>query len=425
MTNKNRFETFGCRLNFYETEVMRKISERTGLTNSVIVNTCAVTSEAVKKAKKSLRKLRREEPKKKIIVTGCASQIDPTNFTRTKTADVILGNGKKLSERVWRNIAATKKRSRNDVVYNYVDDIMSVKDNSLSRDNIITSFAKRSRAYVQIQNGCNHRCTFCIIPYGRGNSRSLELSSVIEQIKILVDNGFKEVVLTGVDLTDWGKDLSTKLRLGKLVKEILKFVPDLSRLRLSSIDSIEVDTDLLEVISYEKRFMPHLHLSIQSGDNLILKRMKRRHNRENIIEFCERLIMVRPEITFGADFIAGFPTETKEMFSNTLALVKECNITWLHIFPYSIRQGTPAALMPQVDKETIRSRAQILRQASDNQVKAYLNLNIGKTHNILVENHFLGRTETFAEVLFKKQKDIGSILSATIADHNGKQLITN
>ena len=343
-SNAPIFSTMGCRLNSYETEAMRKLTSEAGLENSIIINTCAVTAEAVRKSRQEIRSLRRKFPSSKVIVTGCAAQIEPQSFSDMPEVDFVVVNSAKIDVATWKTLSTEQSFGTENVL---VDDIMSVRENS---GHLIDGFGTRSRAYVQIQNGCDHRCTFCIIPYGRGNSRSSPAGVIVDQIKRLVGNGFKEIVLTGVDLTSWGADLPTAPSLGNLVLRILKLIPDLERLRLSSIDSIEADESLLEAIANETRLMPHLHLSLQAGDNMILKRMKRRHLRDDAIKFCETVKKLRPEMTFGADIIAGFPTETDKMFDNSLKLVKECNLTWLHVFPYSPRIGTPAARMPQVNK---------------------------------------------------------------------------
>jgi len=331
--------------------------------------------------------------------------------------DFVVGNSAKMNLTTWKTLSIDKSFGTENVL---VDDIMSVKENS---GHLIDGFGTRSRAYVQIQNGCNHRCTFCIIPYGRGNSRSSPAGIIVEQIKRLVGNGFKEIVLTGVDLTSWGADLPTAPSLGNLVLRILKLIPDLERLRLSSIDSIEADDSLLEAIANEMRLMPHLHLSLQSGDNMILKRMKRRHLRDDAIKFCETVKKLRPEMTFGADIIAGFPTETDKMFDNSLRLVKECNLTWLHVFPYSPRVGTPAAKMPQINKVTIKNRASELRALGKNQVEKHLRAKIGETHDILMETPLVGRTEQFTEVQLTVEQTPGQIVKKTIIGYEGLKLI--
>ena len=416
-SNAPIFSTMGCRLNSYETEAMRKLTSEAGLENSIIINTCAVTAEAVRKSRQEIRSLRRKFPSSKVIVTGCAAQIEPQSFSDMPEVDFVVGNSAKMDVATWKTLSTDKSFGTENVL---VDDIMSVRENS---GHLIDGFGTRSRAYVQIQNGCDHRCTFCIIPYGRGNSRSSPAGVIVEQIKRLVGTGFKEIVLTGVDLTSWGADLPTSPSLGNLVLRILKLVPDLKRLRLSSIDSIEADDSLLEAIANETRLMPHLHLSLQSGDNMILKRMKRRHLRDDAIKFCETVKKLRPEITFGADIIAGFPTETDKMFDNSLKLVKECNLTWLHVFPYSPRVGTPAARMPQVNKLTIKNRAAELRALGKNQVEKHLKTEIGQTHHILMETPHVGRTEQFTEVQLTIEQNPGQIVKKTIIGFEGTKLI--
>ncbi|MEP5631148.1 MAG: tRNA (N(6)-L-threonylcarbamoyladenosine(37)-C(2))-methylthiotransferase MtaB [Tateyamaria sp.] len=409
------FSNHGCRLNAYETKAMEELAEGAGLQDAVIINTCAVTAEAVRKARQDIRKLRRTHPDAKLIVTGCAAQTEPETFAQMEEVDVVIGNTEKMQSNVWAGLAGNF-----DTEPVQVDDIMSVTETA---GHLIDGFGTRSRAYVQVQNGCDHRCTFCIIPFGRGNSRSVPAGVVVDQIKRLVDRGFNEVVLTGVDLTSWGADLPSAPRLGDLVMRILKLVPDLLRLRISSIDSIEVDDALLQAIATEARLMPHLHLSLQHGDNLILKRMKRRHNRDDAIEFVQEARRLRPDMTFGADIIAGFPTETEEHFQNSLALVKECDLTWLHVFPYSPRPGTPAARMPQVNGKEIKDRAAKLRAAGDAQVIKHQAAQVGRTHNILMENPHMGRTEQFAEVHFDTEQPEGQIVTTRIAAIKGGQLI--
>lgn len=405
--------TFGCRLNAYESEAMREMANSAGLGDAVIVNTCAVTSEAVRKSQKEIRRLRRENPSAKVIVTGCAAQTEPDRFARMPEVDLVLGNGEKMNPATWAKVVAGETEP---VV---VDDIMSVTETA---GHLIDGFG-RHRAYVQVQNGCDHRCTFCIIPFGRGNSRSVPAGVVVEQIKRLVGRGFNEVVLTGVDLTSWGADLPGAPRLGDLVRRILKLVPDLARLRISSIDSIEADPALMEAIATEPRLMPHLHLSLQAGDNLILKRMKRRHLREDAVGFCEEARALRPEITFGADIIAGFPTENEEMFQNSLRLIQDCGLTWLHVFPYSPRPGTPAARMPQVHGAIIKDRAARLRDAGAAAASRFLADQCGKVANVLMESARMGRTETFAEVRFEHDQIEGSIVETRIVGVDGMALL--
>jgi threonylcarbamoyladenosine tRNA methylthiotransferase MtaB len=411
MTEAPIFETLGCRLNAYESEAMRGQADAAGLSDLVVINTCAVTAEAVRTAKQKIRRAARENPGKKIVVTGCAAQIDPRDFGQMAEVDHVLGNHEKLTPESWKNLA---KGRANDKVQ--VRDIMAQRTTNAP---LIDGLGTRARAYVQVQNGCDHRCTFCIIPFGRGNSRSVPADVVVEQIKRLVARGYNEVVLTGVDMTSWGADLAATPRLGDLVTRILKLVPDLPRLRISSIDSIEADPALIEAICHNPRLMPHLHLSLQAGDNMILKRMKRRHMREDAIAFCQMLREARPEMVFGADIIAGFPTETEAMFENSLKLVADCGLTWLHVFPYSIRQGTPAARMPQVARDVIKSRAARLRRAGEGAVTAYLAGQVGKLQNVLAETPRKGRNEGFAPVVFEQDHPVGQILQTRITGHDG------
>ncbi|SFA98684.1 threonylcarbamoyladenosine tRNA methylthiotransferase MtaB [Poseidonocella pacifica] len=417
MTEAPKFTTLGCRLNAYETEAMKALSAEAGLSGAVVVNTCAVTAEAVRKARQEIRRLRRENPDARLIVTGCAAQTEPETFAAMTEVDAVIGNTEKMQPETWKGLAAD---FIGEVERVQVDDIMSVKETA---GHLIDGFGTRSRAYVQVQNGCDHRCTFCIIPYGRGNSRSVAAGVVVDQIKRLVQSGYREVVLTGVDLTSWGADLPGEPSLGDLVMRILKLVPDLPRLRISSIDSIEVDPQLMEAIATERRLMPHLHLSLQHGDDLILKRMKRRHLRDDAIAFVEEAQRLRPEMTFGADIIAGFPTETEAHFENSLRLVDECRLTWLHVFPYSPRKGTPAARMPQVDGRAIKNRAARLRAKGMDRVAAHLAAQVGRTHNILMENPHMGRTEQFAEVRFDVAQQEGEILTAEVRSIENAQLV--
>lgn len=410
-----RFTTLGCRLNAYETEAMKEMSGAAGLEDAVIVNTCAVTAEAVRKARQEIRRLRRDNPDARVIVTGCAAQTEPETFAKMEEVDAVIGNAEKMRPDTW---AALAGDFRTEPVL--VDDIMSVTETA---EHLIDGFGTRSRAYVQVQNGCDHRCTFCIIPYGRGNSRSVPAGVVVEQIKRLVGKGYNEVVLTGVDLTSWGGDLPGTPCLGDLVMRILRLVPDLPRLRISSIDSIEADENLMLAIASEPRLMPHLHLSLQHGADLILKRMKRRHLRDDAIRFCEEALNLRPEMTFGADIIAGFPTETDEHFQDSLRLVEQCHLTWLHVFPYSPRPGTPAARMPQVDGRAIKARAGQLRTAGQMAVSRHMRAQIGRDHMVLMENPTLGRTEQFAQVTFAAPQTEGSIVPARITAVQGEILI--
>ena len=412
--------TFGCRLNTYESEVMRREAEEAGLgglaDGAVIFNTCAVTGEAVRQARQAIRKARRENPAARIIVTGCAAQTDPDAFARMNEVDLVLGNEEKLKRHNYRTLPDF---GVNQFEKARVNDIMSVKETA---GHLVDAIEGRARAFVQVQNGCDHRCTFCIIPYGRGNSRSVPMGAVVEQVKRLVGNGYGEVVLSGVDLTSYGADLPGAPKLGRLVATILKQVPDLARLRLSSIDSIEADEALIEAIAGETRLMPHLHLSLQSGDDMILKRMKRRHLRDDSIRFCEDVRRARPDIVFGADLIAGFPTETEDMFENSLRIVEECGLTHLHVFPYSQRKGTPAARMPPVDRRVVRERAARLRASGEAAHRRHLDALVGTSQSVLVEREGLGRTEGFSLVALDTGRP-GEIVPVTIAGHDGAKLV--
>ncbi|MEE9389183.1 MAG: tRNA (N(6)-L-threonylcarbamoyladenosine(37)-C(2))-methylthiotransferase MtaB [Paracoccaceae bacterium] len=410
------FSTLGCRLNAYETEAMKSLAAENGVTNLAVVNTCAVTSQAVQKSRQEIRKLRKQNPDATLIVTGCAAQIDPQAFAGMPEVDKVLGNTEKLQRAVW---AGASPDFIGDTERVQVNDIMSVKDTA---GHLIDGFGTRSRAYVQVQNGCDHRCTFCIIPYGRGNSRSVAAGQIVEQIKRLVGRGYNEVVLTGVDLTSWGADLPASPKLGDLVMRILRLVPDLARLRISSIDSIEVDDMLMQAIATEQRLMPHLHLSLQAGDDMVLKRMKRRHLRDDAIQFCQQARALRPEMTFGADIIAGFPTETEAMFEQSLALVTECDLTWLHVFPYSVRSGTPAARMPQVDGGAIKTRARRLRALGQKQVDKHLAAQVGRSAKVLVESAQMGRTEQFTEVQLDDEHATGTLINVKITGVSANQL---
>ncbi|MEO1562128.1 MAG: tRNA (N(6)-L-threonylcarbamoyladenosine(37)-C(2))-methylthiotransferase MtaB [Pseudomonadota bacterium] len=403
------FETLGCRLNAYETAAMTELAGAAGLSDIVVVNTCAVTAEAVRTSKQRIRKLHRDNPDAKVIVTGCAAQTDPDSFAKMPEVAKVVGNIEKMQAETWAAMAPDFLGQTEAV---QVDDIMSVTETA---GHLIDGFGTRSRAYVQVQNGCDHRCTFCIIPYGRGNSRSVPAGVVVEQIQRLVDRGFNEVVLTGVDITSWGADLPGAPPFGDLVQRILKLVPDLPRLRISSIDSVEVDAALVDAVAGDARLMPHLHLSLQAGDDLILKRMKRRHLRDDAIRFCEHMRRVRPEIVFGADIIAGFPTETEAMFQRSLDMVEECDLTWLHVFPYSPREGTPAARMPQLHRGEIKARAARLREAGEAAVARHLKAQVGRTHWVLTENPNMGRTEGFTEVAFTSAQPVGEIIETGIA----------
>lgn len=383
--------TFGCRLNTYESEVMKAEAEKAGLANALIVNTCAVTAEAVRQARQSIRKAKRDNPDRRIIVTGCAAQTEARSFGDMAEVDLVIGNSDKMKAESYRPMAFGTPL--NDKVQ--VNDIMSVRETA---GHLIEGLDGRTRAFVQVQNGCDHRCTFCIIPYGRGPSRSVPMGLVVDQIKKLVGNGYREVVLTGVDITSYGPDLPGTPSLGKLVQAILRHAPDLPRLRISSVDSIEVDGPLEDAIASDRRLMPHLHLSLQSGDDMILKRMKRRHLRGDTLQFVNRVRARRPDMVFGADIIAGFPTETDEMFENSLKIVSEADLTYLHVFPFSPREGTPAARMPQVDRRVAKDRAALLRAAGDGQYRRHCESRVGVIENVLVERDDMGRTEQFTPI---------------------------
>ena len=412
--------TFGCRLNTFESEVMRREAETAGLgtleNGAVIFNTCAVTAEAVRQSKQAIRKARRDNPGARIIVTGCAAQTDPDAFAGMDEVDLVLGNEEKLKAH---NYRALPDFGVNDFEKARVNDIMSVRETAA---HMVDAIEGRARAFVQVQNGCDHRCTFCIIPYGRGNSRSVPMGAVVEQVKRLVGNGYAEVVLSGVDMTSYGADLPGAPRLGKLVRTLLRQVPDLARLRLSSIDSIEADEDLMETVATEKRLMPHLHLSLQSGDDMILKRMKRRHLRDQSIAFCEDVRRLRPDIVFGADIIAGFPTETEAMFENSLSIVDACGLTHLHVFPYSPRKGTPAARMPQLERKLVKERAARLRAVGDAAYLRHLDSLKSSAQSVLVEREGLGRTQGFTLVGVDRGNP-GEIVEVIISGHDGERLI--
>lgn len=407
------FSTHGCRLNAYETEAMAELAAAAGLQGAVIVNTCAVTAEAVRKAKQDIRRLARENPGAPVIVTGCAAQTEPETFAEMPEVTRVLGNHEKMQAATWAGLTLP------DTERVQVNDILSVKETA---GHLIDGFG-RHRAYVQVQNGCDHRCTFCIIPYGRGNSRSVPAGVVVEQVKRLVDRGFNEVVLTGVDLTSWGADLPGAPRLGDLVLRLLRLVPDLPRLRISSIDSIEADDRLMEAIATEPRLMPHLHLSLQHGNDLILKRMKRRHLRDDAIRFCEEARRLRPGMVFGADLIAGFPTEDEAMAEDSLRLIDDCGLTFLHVFPYSPRKGTPAARMPQVPGPAIRDRAASLRAEGAAALARHLSGEVGQERMILTEGPRMGRTEGFAEVSFGSDQPEGTLIRVSIRGQDGQRLL--
>ncbi len=416
--------TFGCRLNAYESEAIRARAAKDGLSDAVVFNTCAVTGEAVRQARQAIRKARRERPGARMIVTGCAAQIDPAAFAAMPEVDLVLGNAHKAAPGAYAGDIGGFGESRVKV-----NDIFSVKETAhhMVDDRATVNFGDRARAYVEVQNGCDHRCTFCVIPYGRGNSRSAGAGEVVEQIRRLTAQGYQEVVLTGVDITSWGQDLPGAPTLGQLVARILKLVPELPRLRLSSIDAAEIDADLMRVIAEDERLQPHLHLSLQAGDDMILKRMKRRHSRADSLRLIERVRTVRPETAFGADLIAGFPTETDEMFDNTLSLVEEAGLAYLHVFPFSPRPGTPAAKMPQLHRAVVKARAERLRAAGDTALRRHLEARIGRTVHGLVEREGLARAEDFTEVAFESGlgglAPAGSIVPLTVTGHDGRKAL--
>ncbi len=406
-----RIETFGCRLNTFESEIMRGHAEKAGLGNAIVFNTCAVTAEATRQVRQAIRKAHKENPKAQIIVTGCAAQTEADSFAAMPEVTRILGNEEKLQAESWRNGSTAPRVT--------VSDIMQVKEAHVP---VIERLTGRTRAFAQVQNGCDHRCTFCIIPFGRGNSRSVPLDAAVEQVRRLVAEGHNEVVLSGVDLTSWGADLEGAPKLGRLLARILRGVPDLKRLRLSSIDSIEADPELIDLLGGEARVMPHLHLSLQSGDNMILKRMKRRHAREDSIRFCEDLRARRKDMVFGADIIAGFPTETDEMFENSRRIVDECGLTFLHVFPFSPRPGTPAARMPLLDKAVVKERAALLRNKGAERLAAFLTTQVGSTQDVLVETPHTGRTPHFALARFSQQMTPGAIVRTRVTAASGDGL---
>ncbi|MEO1686975.1 MAG: tRNA (N(6)-L-threonylcarbamoyladenosine(37)-C(2))-methylthiotransferase MtaB [Pseudomonadota bacterium] len=413
------FETFGCRLNAYETEAMRELAAARGLGEAVVVNTCAVTAEAVRQARQRIRRLARDNPGARVIVTGCAAQTEPETFAAMPEVDLVLGNLEKMQPAAWDRLAEEAQGLIPATEPVRVDDIMSARETA---GHLIDGFGARARAYVQVQNGCDHRCTFCIIPYGRGNARSVPAGVVVEQIRRLAAKGWNEVVLTGVDLTSWGADLPGRPPLGDLVQRILRLVPDLPRLRISSIDSIEADAALMDALS-EPRLMPHLHLSLQAGDDMILKRMKRRHLREDAIRFCEAARRRRPDIVFGADLIAGFPTETEAMHANSVGILDACGLTWLHVFPFSPREGTPAARMPQLPREVVKARAATLRAAGEARRDAWLRGRVGAQERALIEKPGLGRGEGFAEIRTPEGLAPGGIETLTVTGVEGARLV--
>ena len=396
--------TFGCRLNIYESEILKQGIKKSNIKNTSVFNSCAVTSETVRQVKQSIRKRKREFPDDKIIVTGCAAQIDPKTFSEMEEVDIVSGN---LEKRYINNLI---KKDNPKAKIN----VSNILENKQNLNSLTDGYDNRSRAFVEIQNGCNHRCTFCIIPYGRGNSSSKSVKNIINEINLMLEKGHKEIVLTGVDIASWGHDLETETNLGFLIDKILKGCPDLKRLKLSSMDVIGFDDQLLEIVSSEKRILPHLHLSLQAGDNMILKRMKRRHLREDAINLCSKIREKRNDMAFGADLITGFPTETDEMFLNTIKIVDECNLDWLHVFPFSPRPGTPAAKMPQNKKETSKKRAKILREKGEKIKKAHLKNLVGKEIEVFVEKNNSGHTNQFAPVKLEDEFLPGTSVIAKI-----------
>jgi threonylcarbamoyladenosine tRNA methylthiotransferase MtaB len=409
--------TFGCRLNAFESEVIRREAENAGLADTIVINSCAVTGEAVAQARQQVRRLKRERPDARIVVTGCAAQTQPAMFADMAEVDRVIGNDEKMRGQSWRDTRAAFGINSSEKIA--VADIMAVREMA---PHLLEGFQRGlPRVFVQVQNGCDHRCTFCIIPYGRGNSRSVPMGAVVDQVRALAARGHAEIVLTGVDLTSYGADLPGAPKLGALVKQILRHVPELKRLRISSIDSIEVDRDLIDVIAADDRLMPHLHLSLQSGDDLILKRMKRRHSRKHAIEFCAQLRRLRPGIAFGADIIAGFPTETEAMFVRSQELVEECDLTFLHVFPYSPRPGTPAARMPRVAGEVIKDRAKRLRETGEAALQRRLAAEVGSVRQVLIESATQGRTEHFIPVAIASETP-GAVRTLMMAGHDGARL---
>jgi threonylcarbamoyladenosine tRNA methylthiotransferase MtaB len=415
--------TFGCRLNAFESEVIRRDAESAGLADTVIINSCAVTNEAVAQARQSIRRLKRERPSARIVVTGCAAQTQPAMFAGMAEVDRVVGNDDKMRGEAWRNARVAFDTSADFGIGGSekiaVADIMAVK---AMAPHLLEGFQNGlPRVFVQVQNGCDHRCTFCIIPYGRGNSRSVPMGAVVDQVRALAERGHAEIVLTGVDLTSYGADLPGAPKLGMLTKQILRHVPEVKRLRISSIDQVEVDRDLLDVIADDERLMPHLHLSLQSGDDMILKRMKRRHTRSQAVAFCAQVRRLRPDIALGADIIAGFPTETEEMFARSQDLVDECDLTFLHVFPYSPRPGTPAARMPQVRGDTIRERARRLRVTGEAALQKRLASEVGRTRQVLIESATQGRTEHFLPVAIAGETP-GAVRTLVMAGNDGVRL---
>lgn len=411
--------TFGCRLNSYESEVIREQANRSGAQNTIIFNTCAVTAEAERQARQAIRRAKRDNPLARIIVTGCAAQINPALYGQMQEVDQVLGNEEKLTPNSYHSHAAPLLNQNTWGEKILVNDIMSVRETAA---HLVAGFEGKARGFIQVQNGCNHRCTFCIIPYGRGNSRSVPMGEIVSQVRSLVEHGYNEVVITGVDISDYGKDLPGQPTLGQMLRRLLAQVPELPRLRLSSVDAVEVDEDLYRLIAEEPRLMPHLHISLQAGDDMVLKRMKRRHGRQDIVDFCARIRSLRPDMVFGADIIAGFPTETEEMFTNTLVLVDEVSLTYLHIFPYSARSGTPAARMPQVPKDVRKERAARLRAAGEVQLQNYFASWVGKQAMAVVELGNTAHTEHFVPVKVNESAKVGALIKLRIQQGEGNSL---
>jgi threonylcarbamoyladenosine tRNA methylthiotransferase MtaB len=405
--------TFGCRLNIYESELIEKHAKKAGINNAIIFNSCAVTKEAERKLKQAIRKAKNDMPDRKILVTGCAAQISAEKYAEMSEVDNVFGNHEKLVEGTYEKLAINSEPI-------LVNDIMSVED---TVHQMVDGVENKSKAFLQIQNGCNHRCTFCIIPYGRGNSRSVPVGEIVRYAQNLVDKGYKELVLTGVDITDYGLDLPGKPSLGNMIARLLKMVPGIDRLRLSSVDVAEIDDELFDIITKEYRFMPHLHLSLQAGDDMILKRMKRRHRRQQVIDFCNKVWKLRPELILGADVIAGFPTETDEMFQNTYDLINELNIIHLHVFPYSSRENTPAARMPQVDGRAIKDRAKRLRDLKNQLMQKHLINKIEKEEFVLAESDNHGYTQDYCKVISTKSLKKGEIYKLKISSISNGQLV--
>lgn len=416
MSSLNQVITLGCRLNTYESQVIQDLASQAGIANTVFINTCAVTSEAERQARQTIRKMYRANPDVKIVVTGCSAQINPAQYQQMPEVSKVIGNEEKMQLNTYMNLHGADK-----VV---VSDIMEVKETAA---HLVSGFDGKARAFVQVQNGCDHRCTFCTIPYGRGNSRSVAIGEIVAQIRNLLENSYQEIVFTGVDITAYGADLPGQPSLGQMIRRVLALVPELKRLRLSSLDPVEIDEDLWRLIGDEPKLMPHLHLSLQAGDNMILKRMKRRHLREDAIAFSNRAKTLRPDVVFGADLIAGFPTETDEMFENSLRIVDECDLTYLHVFPYSPRPGTPAARMPQLPGGIIKERARQLREEGDMAQKRTFGRFIGQTLNVLVEESendtIKGKTDHFAPIQIPGSASISSVISVKIVQNTNQHLI--